>query len=53
MFGIGNNNNGQAGNSNGQPELTGGRPAAKTTPDEGKAFDKDAEFVCARDCYLG
>jgi hypothetical protein len=25
---------------------------AKTTPDEGKTFDKDMEFECVQDCYL-
>jgi hypothetical protein len=24
----------------------------KTTPDEGKTFDKDTLFVCARDCFI-
>jgi len=23
----------------------------KTTPDEGKTFDKDTVFVCVQDCY--
>ncbi len=23
----------------------------KTTPDEGKAFEKDTVFVCVQDCY--
>ena len=24
----------------------------KTTPDEGKTFDKDTAFVCVQDCYV-
>jgi hypothetical protein len=24
----------------------------KTTPDEGKTFDRDMEFECVQDCYL-
>ena len=48
----GQNNNGNAGNPNGQPELlTGGTRDRKTTPDEGKTFDKDTVFVCVLDCY--
>jgi hypothetical protein len=39
-----------------KPEKTQGAtpPAqnpAKTTPDEGKTFDRDMEFECVQDCY--
>jgi len=27
--------------------------AKKTTPDEGKTFDRDTVFVCAQDCWTG
>jgi len=34
-----------------EPELAAA--AKKTTPDEGKTFDKDAAFVCVQDCWQG
>jgi hypothetical protein len=48
MLGFGKNDNGQAENSNGQTALP-----KKTTPDEGKRFDKVTEFVCVQECVVG
>ena len=60
MENIGNNNNSQqsglppganpAVSGNTSTENTEKKEQAKTTPDEGKTFDKETVFVCVCDC---
>ena len=47
-MGIFDRNKGVSNETPEQPDLV---EPKKTTPDEGKTFDKDMVFVCVQDCY--